>query len=171
MVNHAAGSQSREGIRPILQTIERDLGPTTSSTTFLPRRPGRAGRDGARDAPGLDDAAPRGLPVSGQPVAWRSFASGGAPRGWWASIGAAGTGWGGRPAPSERRPSTSTDVHVSTPPTLRDADASHLDRLVIETMRLLGPTPYVAATSSWKSASSPFPPPTSSPHTWPCWRI
>ena len=73
MVNHAAGPQGREGLRQILQTIDRDLGPVSfeehhvvADGDLVVQHLTVHGTHRASTMPLLD-----GLPVSGRPAAWR----------------------------------------------------------------------------------------------------
>jgi lactoylglutathione lyase len=73
MVNHAADPQGREGLRQVLQTIERDLGPIIyeqhhllADGDLVVQHVTVHGTHHGSTMPLLDD-----LPVSGQPVAWR----------------------------------------------------------------------------------------------------
>jgi len=72
MVNHAAGPQGREGLRQILQTIEADLGPTSSEQHHLITEGDLAvqhvtlhGTHRGSSMPLLAD-----LPVTDEPAAW-----------------------------------------------------------------------------------------------------
>jgi lactoylglutathione lyase len=72
MVNHAAGSQGREGLKSILRTIDEDLGPVTIEQHHLlgegdlvAQHLTLHGTHRASTMPLLADA-----PVSGRPTAW-----------------------------------------------------------------------------------------------------
>jgi predicted ester cyclase len=73
LVNHAAGPQGREGLRAILQTIERDLGPVSFEPHHLVVDGDLVVQHLTVHGTHRGSTMPllAGLPVSGRPAAWR----------------------------------------------------------------------------------------------------